>query len=594
MGYSYNGAGHVVEQISTEASISTRVTSSTAGSYPGLDRYNRIVNCYWQKDLGTPRKFYDVAVTWDKNSNITLIDDAVHTGFDVQYTNESINRLTKASEGTWSGASITSKKREQEWTKLSHTGNWDREKLDLNGDGDYTDTDEHDDTRAHNPVNEMTQRSWGGNNYNATYDKNGNLTDDGKDYKYEWDAFNRLVRVKNQSNVLVEEYRYNGVGFRIGWHADSDSDGDVDSNDKWYYPAYDEAWRMVAVFRESDTAPKEEFVPQLAGADGFGGSSLLDGVILRYKDANTAWTSASDGTLEEKRYYCQNWRGDVVAIVSSAGAMYEWVKYSPYGIPFGMPAADTESDGDCDATDITQIQTWINGSAYDVRGDLDLDGDVDTTDKSAAQGSFQGVTLGAHVLSNVGSRKGFTGHERDSCTLGVWHARRRVLASDAGLWVNRDPGGYVDSANLLEYVASSPIKNIDPSGLGATIVNHNAGSGTVFVIGDDMKIKLRPNQNSLDQTGMALYDADEVVVCCPQCPECYLDPTKCCRWFTIHHPHLPGQHGIGVVNVDAKCDDGIGGCHPFAEVTTGFGWISRKEWYPIDDIEKWFSRKPGD
>src|ERR1041384_4147843 len=36
--------------------------------------------------------------------------------------------------------------------------------------------------------------------------------------------------------------------------------------------------------------------------------------------------------------------------------------------------------------DATQIQTWINGSQYDVRGDLDLDGDVDTTDKTTAQG----------------------------------------------------------------------------------------------------------------------------------------------------------------------------------------------------------------
>jgi len=462
----YNGVGQAVGTSYPEPNVASRlVDPNTSGSYPGLDRFNRIVNCYWQKDLGTPRKFYDVAVTWDKNSNITVIDDAVHTGFDVQYTNDSINRLTKASEGTWSGSSITSKTREQEWTKLSHTGNWDREKLDLNGDGDYTDTDEHDDTRAHNPVNEMTQRSWGGNTYNATYDKNGNLTDDGKDYKYEWDAFNRLVRVKNQSNVLVEEYRYNGLGFRIGWHADSDSDGDVDSNDKWYYPAYDEAWRMVAVFRESDTAPKEEFVPHLAGADGFGGGSLLDGVILRYKDANTAWTSASDGTLEEKRYYAQNWRGDVVAIVSSAGAMYEWVKYSPYGIPFGMPAADTESDGDCDATDITQIQTWINGSAYDVRGDLDLDGDVDTTDKSTAQGSFQGIALGAHMLSNVGSRKGFTGHERAMTIASHWHARNRVFDSNLGRWAKRDPLGYMTLSSLYSYGVSRPLYEIDPLGL---------------------------------------------------------------------------------------------------------------------------------
>jgi hypothetical protein len=32
---------------------------------------------------------------------------------------------------------------------------------------------------------------------------------------------------------------------------------------------------------------------------------------MRDKDANTAWaTAAADGTLEERRVYCQNWRAD--------------------------------------------------------------------------------------------------------------------------------------------------------------------------------------------------------------------------------------------------------------------------------------------
>src|SRR5262249_13518744 len=154
-------------------------------------------------------------------------------------------------------------------------------------------------------------------------------------------------------------------------------------------------------------------------------SSYINAIVSRYKDANTAWTSASDGTLEQVYYCCQNWRGDVSALVTDAGAMVEWDKYSAYGIPFGLPAGDTDSDGDCDTIDVNQIQTWINGSQYDVRGDLDLDGDVDATDKSAAQTSTQ--TLGLSILSGCRNRNGYAGYELDAILTGsVCHVRSRV------------------------------------------------------------------------------------------------------------------------------------------------------------------------
>ena len=58
------------------------------------------------------------------------------------------------------------------------------------------------------------------------------------------------------------------------------------------FDAFDERWRQVSRFRESDTSPKEEFVPHAAGNSGLGGSSYIDLVVCRYKDANTAWTAA--------------------------------------------------------------------------------------------------------------------------------------------------------------------------------------------------------------------------------------------------------------------------------------------------------------
>ena len=57
-----------------------------------------------------------------------------------------------------------------------------------------------------------------------------------------------------------------------------------------------------------------------AGLAGTGGSSYIDSVILRDRDANTAWESQADGTLEERVYLLPElaasgtvslpWRGD--------------------------------------------------------------------------------------------------------------------------------------------------------------------------------------------------------------------------------------------------------------------------------------------
>ena len=65
--------------------------------------------------------------------------------------------MTEAEEGSYSGGTISNKARDEQWT-LSQTGNWDRNKLDLNGDGLFTGASELDDTRAHNNANEITTR----------------------------------------------------------------------------------------------------------------------------------------------------------------------------------------------------------------------------------------------------------------------------------------------------------------------------------------------------------------------------------------------------------------------------------------------------
>ena len=470
--YQYNGVGQVVRTYLEEPLIYSKLYNSGGTTFGRLDRFDRRAISSWTKDLGTDRDIYKVTLAYDANSNIVSQDDAVHTGHDVLYTNDDLNRLIDAEEGTLSGT-ISSRTRHQTWT-LTQTGNWELDRVDLDGDDNWNETGELNDDRTHNAVNELTARDTDDNssdNYTFAYDAAGNMTDDGEAYKYEWDAFYRLRKVKTQGNALVSEYWYNGLGYLVTRHQDTDTDLDVDGSDKKYHTAYDERWRPVATFRDTDSDPKEQFLYHAAGAGGFGGSSYIDLVVMRDKDADTAWTTASDGVLEERIYYCQNWHADVVALVELVDpeygtvAMVEWDKYSAYGVPFGMPMGDADSDGDCDSADDTQVNTWKNSGPYDVRGDTDLDGDVDAGDYSAVQGGHQALGRGVLTASGVANRKGYAGYEVDMHIGRKWHIRHRVLTSTLGRWLRRDPLGFSDGYSLLQYGLSNPASRRDGSGL---------------------------------------------------------------------------------------------------------------------------------
>src|SRR5262245_43143587 len=98
----------------------------------------------------------------------------------------------------------------------------------------------------------------------------------------------------------------------------------------------------------------------------------------------------------------------------------------------------------------TFVTPTIDVSAYDVRGDIDLDGDLDGTDKSLAQGApISGSALGAGVLSDAGlkSRRGFTGYEA-LANLDAILVRRRPYSPTRGLWLLRDSIQLMDGSGV--------------------------------------------------------------------------------------------------------------------------------------------------
>ncbi len=214
-----------------------------------------------------------------------------------------------------------------------------------------------------------------------------------------------------------------------------------------------------------------------AGLAGTGGSSYIDSVILRDRDANTAWESQADGTLEERVYYCQNWRADVVALMTDSGELINQVRYDPYGVPFGIAKTDLDADGDVDAADYTQFSTYYSAGTMPY-ADWDGDGTKDTADitaylndKNADAGLGRGDPSYAYSTAGGANRKAYAGYEIDPVLTGsegwesVYHVRHRVLLSQAGRWTKRDPLGYVDGMSVYGYVGAMPIVLLDSTGL---------------------------------------------------------------------------------------------------------------------------------
>ncbi|RNC81833.1 MAG: hypothetical protein ED559_08630 [Phycisphaera sp.] len=468
--YGYSGTGMLVETRLDEADVYSNYYDRGSSSYGNLDRFSRVTTSEWTKDVATDFNFVELDITWDRGSSITRVEDNILTDtssnslFDWDLTNDDLGRLIDAERGNWTGSAIGTTKHQETWT-LDPLGNWDRYKLDLNGDGDYLDTDELDDTRTHNKANELTARDIDTDttdDYTLSYDEVGNLVDDGEDYEYVYDPFGRLKEVLDESDQsLIAEYTYNGLGFRISEHYDVDADGDVDSNDNTYHFAYTPRWKLAGTFRDSDSDPKETFLWHQ------GASSYIDSVIHVNRDVTNGWTGAADGTLEVRYHPLQSWRADVVCLINSDGSqVLERVTYDPYGVPTAWNPAEQNFDGSLTAADYTAFVGRAGSS--DVLADLNLDGAYDSADTTIWTSLYGTGDAGGRETISLGAnsnRIGYAGYVHDSAVPTMTHTRHRVLLTDMGRWTRRDPAGTIDGLNLYQAVVSNPMLMLDAYGL---------------------------------------------------------------------------------------------------------------------------------
>jgi RHS repeat-associated protein len=211
---------------------------------------------------------------------------------------DSLNQLTAFSRGVLSDSNsdgvpdtIADPTNSQDWS-LDAMGNWSS-----------VTTDAVTQNRTTNAQNEIT----GVDSATLAYDANGNMTTDETGRHLIYDAWNRLVEVKDASNTTIAINSYDGLGRRISETHGSDVSA--------LY--YSDKWQVLEERNSSGTAQLQYVWSPVH----------VDAMVLRDRDTD------ANGSLEERFYVQQDANWNVTAILSTSGSVMTRFAYDPYGAP---------------------------------------------------------------------------------------------------------------------------------------------------------------------------------------------------------------------------------------------------------------------
>jgi RHS repeat-associated protein len=296
--YDYLGLGTVVRRAHSQPGVDLTYIKQTGESngdagdqYTGLDRFGRVVDQRWLKTstgTATDRLQYG----YDRDGNRTYRDNLVNAAFGEVYSYDNLNQLSSFQRGTLNANKngiVGTASRSQSWD-FDALGNWDS----VTADGTTQ-------TRTANAQNEITSVSGAAT---PTYDANGNLTTDETGKQFIYDAWDRLVKVKDPSNNVIASYQYDGLGRRA-------TETKSGTTREFYYS---EQWQVL-----------EERVNGQAQIQYVWSPVYLDAIVLRDRDAN------GDGTLEERLWAVQDPHFNVTALLDGSGNVVERYAYDPFG-----------------------------------------------------------------------------------------------------------------------------------------------------------------------------------------------------------------------------------------------------------------------
>jgi RHS repeat-associated protein len=262
----------------------------------GLDNFGRVVGLNWL-NAATGTSTDNFAYTYDPNSNVTAKNNLLNSAYSEAYQYDQLNRLADA---TRNGSAF------QSWS-LDALGNW----------SSFTNAGTTQ-TRTANNQNQITSIS---GSAAPLYDANGNMTTDQSGNTLIYDAWNRLVSVKNPSGVVIANYSYNAMGYRIIEDYPAGLNGNSTPVTKYLY--YSSGWQVIEE-RQNGTANTNVSYQYVWSA------SYIDAMILRDQYANGAMQANS-------RLYTQyDANFNVTALIGYNAGTQTWgvvqrFVYSPYG-----------------------------------------------------------------------------------------------------------------------------------------------------------------------------------------------------------------------------------------------------------------------
>jgi len=405
--FSYLGAGTIykVDHPQVSGTLTLNYDNGTAGAYAGLDPFGQVADQKWTVNGTTVDDYgygYDLAGNriYRKNTQSTTRSEF--------YTYDNLDRLSNAKKGTLASdnSGISTPASEEAFT-LDQLGNWAGYVAKTNGSITL------DQSRTHTPANAtatLTTNSGTSWVTPPTYDTSGNMTAGPKpgtetaQLKFVYDAWNRVVTVKDGSDATVATYAYNGLNQRIQ-KVDKTVSPNVTTD---YY--YNEAWQVLEEQKTVGTGSAATYAQYVWDP------RYIDTPVCRFRDSN------ADGTLDETLYYTTDANMNVTALVKTNGHVVERYVYDSYG------------------------KVAIHQGTHDLT-------DTTTTDWDDRSG-------GSIALNEIL----FAGYRLDPES-GLYQVRFRYYHPTLGKWISRDPAGYVDGMGLYEYCATNSVALTDPTGL---------------------------------------------------------------------------------------------------------------------------------
>ena len=329
----YLGLGIVVKRAHSQSGVDlsyiklTGESTSDAGDqYIGLDRFGRTVDQRWIN--GSNVDIDRFKYSYDRNDNVLYKENTVNTGLSEVYTYDDLNQITSYKLGTLNGSKtdVTGSPTSAQSWDYDATGNWDS--VTTNGVTQ---------ARGANKQNEITSVS---SATTPTYDNNGNLTKDENNYRFVWDAWNRVAKIKNSSDTVIATNSYDGLNRKVKVVANSTTTDRIFSSN----------WQLLEERVGSSTKTRNVWSPV-----------YVDAMVSRDRDTD------GNGTLDERLYALQDANFNVTAITNTSGTVQERYTETPFGVTTFRNSSGTVIG--------SSAKDWVflhQGGQADIIGNLDF------------------------------------------------------------------------------------------------------------------------------------------------------------------------------------------------------------------------------